>query len=288
MSTDGSLSLTEILGLLDSASATPVDYAVGGTDLTSKNREYAAQLLADDAMRIRCGDSPLLETWRNCRDGGDPAIGSRKRALEAYVGIGFKLPGQTVNVDHVQGHVAELVWNRVMQERTVCRDGRRLVRSHPVKADPLEPGGDGLVIYSRACGKEGNEELVFRLWEIKKHDATSQVSATIRRASKQLRNRGHEYLAKLAGPETVAEEGLIGDLYANAVELWFDRSPRSGVGVSVGTSSNQVPDGPNSFRSIQKAFPDHSEPGQREGLVVAIPDFPAFADRVKEIMWSGL
>ena len=62
-------------------------------------------------------------------------------------------------------------------------------------------------------------ELVFRLWEIKKHDATGKVSVTIRRASKQLRTRGHEYLAKLAGPETIAEEGVLGDLYANVVEL---------------------------------------------------------------------
>jgi hypothetical protein len=287
LSIDGSLSLTSVLSFVESASPLPVDYAVGGTELTIENREYAAQLLADDAMRIRCGDSPVLETWRSCRDGGAPATGSRKAALEAYVGIGFRLPGQTVNNDHVQGHVAELIWNRVMQERAVCRDGRRLVRAVPIKADPLEPGGDGLVIYSSSCGKDG-DELVFRLWEIKKHDASARVSATIGRASSQLRTRGHEYLAKLSGPETVAEEGPIGDLYANAVELWFDRSSRSGVGVSVGTSADRVPSGPNSFRSIQTAFPEHSEPGQLEGLVVAIPNFPAFAERVKEILWSGL
>jgi hypothetical protein len=287
LSAQGLLSLTAMLGFIDSASALPVDYAVGGTRLTIENRENAAQLLADEAMRIRCGGSSLLEGWRTRRDGGPPLTGARKAALEAYVGIGFKLPGQDVNDDHVQGHVAELLWGRVMSERTGCRDGRQLVRAHPVKPDPLEPGGDGLVIYSREGGP-GGSELVFRLWEIKKHDATARVSATIGLASKQLRNRGHEYLAKLAGPETIAEEGALGEFYSNIVEFWYDRSTRSGVGVSVGTSADRVPSGPNSFRSLQTAFPEYSEAGQREGLVVGIPDFPAFADRVKEILWSGL
>lgn len=279
--------MTSTLDFIASPEQSPVDYVVGGTELTSGNRELVAQILADDAMRLRCGESPLLQTWRSRRDGGPPATGGRKAALEAYVGIGFKLPGQPSNPDHLQGHVAELLWNRVIQERSVCRDGRRLIRAHSVKPDPLEPGGDGLVIYSRETAT-GEVELVFRLWEIKKHDANSQVSATIRRATKQLRNRGHEYLAKLAGPETIAEQGDLGMFYANVVELWFDRSSRSGVGVSVGTSSHHVPNGPNSFRSIAKAFPDYSAPGQREGVVVAIPDFPMFAERVKEIVWSGL
>lgn len=30
----------------------------------------AAQLLANDAMRIRCGKSAVLERWRTRRDGG--------------------------------------------------------------------------------------------------------------------------------------------------------------------------------------------------------------------------
>ncbi|MCV7254646.1 hypothetical protein H7J86_21005 [Mycobacterium hackensackense] len=280
------VSATSMLGLVDSDSQSSIEYAIGGAELTDENRERLAQLLAEDAMRIRCGNSPAFESWRTRRDGGPSAIGSKKSALEAYVGIGFKLPGTTPNENHVQGHVAELIWNRLMEERLVCRDGRRLLRAHSVKPDPLEPGGDGLVIYSRNMPPE--EDLVFRLWEIKKHDAAGKVSATIRRASKQLRNRGHEYLAKLAGCETVAKEGALGDLYANIVELWFDRSDRSGVGVSVGTSSEKAPSDQASFKSLLKQFPEYSDPGQREAIVVAIPDFPSFADRVKEIVWSGL
>lgn len=275
--------LTPLLALIESPDTSPVEYVIGGKTLSDAHREAAAQLLAGDAMKIACGNSPALDRWRARRDGGPAETGARLAAVRTYVAIAFNLPGEPVNDDHVQGYVAELLWNRLMQERTVCRDGRQLVRAHPVKADPLEPGGDGLAVY-----QNGQGTLVFRLWEIKKHDAQQRVSATINRASKQLSSRGHEYLAKLAGPETITQDGQLGDLYANIVELWFDRSERAGVGVSVGTSAHHAPTRPRAFRSITTAFPEFADPGQTESIVVAIPDFPAFANRVKEIVWSGL
>jgi hypothetical protein len=275
--------LTALLAMKQSPNGCPVEYVIGGQQLTSTEREAAAQLVADDAMRIRCGKSPVLARWRGRRDGGPPETGARKGAVEAYAKIGFGLPDAPANDDHLQGHVAELLWNRLMYERLVCRDGRRLVHAHSVKPDPLEPGGDGLVIYAI---KDGT--LVFRLWEIKKHDSQARVSATIRRASQQLSSRGNEYLAKLAGPETVEQGGPLGDLYANIIELWLDGSDRAGVGVSVGTSVQYAPNGPRSFGSIVTAFPHFVRPGQVESIVVAVPDFPAFAVRVREIVWSGL
>jgi hypothetical protein len=275
--------LTPLLALIDNSHTSSVEYVIGGNTLSGAAREAAAQLLADDAMKIACGNSPILDRWRARRDGGPTETGASLAAVKTYVAIGFNLPGDPVNNDHVQGHVAELLWNRLLQERTVCRDGRQLVRAHPVKADPLEPGGDGLVVY-----QDNQGTLVFRLWEIKKHDANQRVSATINRASKQLSSRGHEYLAKLAGPETITENGALGELYANMVELWFDRSERAGVGVSVGTSAHHAPTRPLAFRSITTAFPEFARAGQTESIVVAVPDFPGFADRVKEIVWSGL
>jgi hypothetical protein len=220
-----------------------VEYVIGGQELTSAEQETAAWQLAEDAMRIRCGRSPVLERWRARRDGGPPETGTRKAAVEAYAGIGFGLPGAPADDDHLQGHVAELLWNRLIQERLMCRDSRRLVHAHSVKPDPLEPGGDGLVVYEINGGT-----LVFRLWEIKKHDSQARVSATIRRASQQLSSRGQEYLAKLAGPETVEQEGPLGELYADIVELWLDGSEQAGAGVSVGTSARYSPSGPPGVR----------------------------------------
>lgn len=83
------------------------------------------------------------------------------------------------------------------------------MKAHSVKPDPLEPGGDGLVVYNVGA------TYVFRLWEIKKHHANGPVSGTINRASKQLASRGNEYLAKLAGPDTVEQRGSSGAFYAS-------------------------------------------------------------------------
>jgi hypothetical protein len=278
--------LTPLLALAENPVPSGVEYAIGGQNLPAADREIAAQLLADDAMRIRCGDSPALARWRARRDGGQPGTGAAAAAVRAYAGIGFGLPETTAADDqqhHLQGLVAELLWNRLIQERPVCRDNRKLVHAHSVKPDPLEPGGDGLVIYETVGGT-----LVFRLWEIKKHESEDRISATIRRASKQLSNRGQEYLAKLAGPETVEQEGPLGALYAEIVELWLDASDRAGVGVSVGTSAEHAPARPRAFGSLAAAFPHFTGPGQRESIIVAVPDFPQFAQRVREIVWSGL
>ena len=275
--------LTPLLALKESPKASKVEYVIGGLELTGADRESTAQLLADEAMRIRCGKSPVLARWRTRRDGGPAETGARRAAIQTYAKLGFGLRDNPANDDHLQGLVAELLWNRLMQERVVCRDGRRLVRAHSVKPDPLEPGGDGLVVYEVDDGT-----LVFRLWEIKKHETQKRVSATIWRASQQLSSRGNEYLAKLAGPETLEEEGPLGEFYADIVELWLDGSDRAGAGVSVGTSADQAPTKPRSFGSIATAFPHFKRPGQIESIVVAIPDFPGFAKRVREIVWSGL
>jgi hypothetical protein len=202
--------------------------------------------------------------------------------VATYAAIGFGSPSRPAHTHHLQGLVAELLWNRLMQERTECSGGRALVKAHSVKPDPLEPGGDGLVVYRVGAAH------VFRLWEIKKHDAKGLISATINRASKQLASRGSEYLAKLAGPDTVEQRGPLGAFYAEIVELWLDGSDRAGVGVSVGTSDIHAPSRPNSFKAITTAFPHFRARGQAEAVVVAVPDFPEFAARVREIVWSGL
>ena len=282
MTRTGTEPLTALLGLPSG----PIDpYVVGGMSLdASADRECAALLLADDAMVIRCGVSPLLDRWRRRRDGQLPEAGdTRSDAVRVYASIGFGSPEKPAGDNHLEGLVAELFWNRLLNERRICSDGRQLVRAHSVKPDPLEPGGDGLVIYKTPGGT-----LVFRLWEIKKHESSAPISATIGRASKQLAKRGNEYLAKLAGPETIAQGGELGQLYAELVELWLDKHERAGVGVSVGTSASRAPAGPAAVGASVSGFPEFDGPGQIEGLVVAIPDFPGFSKRVREIVWSGL
>jgi hypothetical protein len=276
-------SLTSLLAMTHGPAGDSVPYIVGGRQLTGRRRGRAAWILADHAMQTRCGTAQALASWRIRRDGGPPNTGNRKRAIEVFVRMGFGLPAAPAVPDHLQGHVAELLWHRLIQERTVCTDGRELVQAPPLKADPLESGGDGLVIYKISDGT-----LVFRLWEVKKHESsTSTVTATIGRASRQLKTRGEEYLAKLVSPETI-RHGPVAELFQDIVELWLDGSDRGGVGVSVGTSATHVASAPVSFRAVRRAFPHYSQPGQAEGILVAVPDFPAFAERVREIVWNGL
>jgi hypothetical protein len=244
--------------------------------------ESAAQLLADDAMRIRCGASPVLERWRNRRDGGPELSPKDRRSVEVFVQRVFGLPDSPGDTEHLQGHVAELLWGRLISERTVCADGRRLVHVTEVKADPTEPGGDGLVVYEVA-----DETLVFRLWEVKKHESTAHVSSTIGRACTQLSTLGAQYLALLTGPGT-KHPGALGRLYGELVDLWHNEHTRAGVGVSIATSTVHAPRRNRAFGSVAASFPQFSNPGQREGLLVAFPDFPAFAERVREIIWTGL
>jgi hypothetical protein len=241
-------------------------------------------MLAEDAMIVRCGRSRVLETWRANRDGRTIADPASTETVRTYAGIGFGLPERPANDDHLQGLVAELIWDRLVEERDAWSRGRRIVRKHGVKPDLLEPGGDGLLIFVDSANA-----FQFRLWEIKKHDSVGRVSKTIRKASVQLAERGHEYLAKLAGPETLEETGDLGQFYGKLIELWIDRSPFAGVGVSVGTSDHHG-EGltKRSFESLNRNFPEFSNPSQTEAIVVAVPEFPDFANQVRKQVWKGL
>ena len=106
--------LTVLLKLASTGSA---DYVVGGADLAvgGPDREVAAQMLAEDAMALRCGISPALDRWRQRRDGGPSVAGAAGDAVRVYASIGFGLPSDPANDTHLQGLVAELLWNRLLK-----------------------------------------------------------------------------------------------------------------------------------------------------------------------------
>lgn len=280
--TIGTKTLTSLLALTAGPDGSPCQFMIGGLATSAADLEAAAQMIADDAMRLRCGDSPALDRWRRSRDGGPEHSEHERKSIEVFVEPVFNLPGQRANDDHIQGHIAELVWGRLIGERTVCEDGRRLVHTEDIKADPTAPGADGLVVYEIS-----DHTLVFRLWEVKKHDSSAHISTTIGRACSQLSLHGAEYLALLTGPGT-KHPGALGKLYADLVDLWLTDHARAGVGISVATSVSHAPKRGGAFGNVATAFPQFGGAGQREGLIVAVADFPAFARRVREIIWTGL
>ncbi|MFI7632301.1 hypothetical protein [Microbispora rosea] len=284
------VTMTELLAVVQWLENAGCSYLFGGLEADQDDLEKAAQMIADDAMRIRCGSSPVLARWRERRNGkGGPIdTGNRDRqAIAVFVAPTFGLPDDdgdkaATRAGHIQGFVAELLWNRLIQDRTSCPDGRKLVHTEEIKGDPTGTGGDGLVVYEIADGT-----LVFRLWEIKKHVSASPITATIKRAADQLADHGARYLAMLTGPGT-KQAGPLGRLYGDLVDLWLIGSSRAGVGVSIATSVEHAPGTHPAFANVAPVFPQFPAEGQREALMVAVSDFPAFAERVRKIVWTGL
>ncbi|MDB5059555.1 MAG: hypothetical protein JWO59_3027 [Chloroflexi bacterium] len=288
--TAAQVTMTDLLAIAAWPESADCSYMFGGLRATDSDLHTVARIIADEAMRLRCGASPALAKWRARRDRAGGAVEPNeiaRREIEVFVAPVFGLPDDGEEelaklTDHVQGFVAELLWNRLIQDRAQCPDGRALVHTEEIKGDPTGTGGDGFVVYEIADGT-----LVFRLWEIKKHVSKSPISATIKRAANQLSDHGARYLAMLTGPGT-KYEGALGQLYGDLVKLWLEASPRAGIGVSIATSAEYAPDSHLAFTNIAPVFPQFPGEGQREALMVAVTDFPAFAERVRKIVWTGL
>jgi hypothetical protein len=273
--------LSTMLGLTEGPAAAECRYLIAGSAATETDLATGAALIADDAMRLRCGQSPVLALWR-ARAAGSPPHSERNRlAVEAFVQDSFGLPRAPGVDDLVQGFVAELVWHRLVRERVTPGDGRTLVHVADLSWSAYQQGGDGLVVYSIT-----GRQLVFRLWEIKKHDSTAHLSRTVGRACKQLSSHALRYLAQFTAYGSKAA-GDVGRLYADLVPLWLADDPRAGVGVSIATSTQHAPKR-RAFGGVANAFPQFAAHGQREGMVVAVTHFPTFATSVRDIVWTGL
>jgi hypothetical protein len=280
-STTAEESVSSLLGIVPGPGSAACSYQIAGASASDARLRRAAEMIAEDAMQLRCGKSPVLDVWRGRAAGGPPHTLKDRRAVEAFVTDTFGLPSAPGTPDLLQGFVAELVWHRLVRERTAPGDGRTLIHVADLSWSAYQQGGDGLVVYEIVGG-----ELVFRLWEIKKHDSAAHLSRTVGRACKQLSSGALRYLAQFTayGSEL---EGDLGRLFGQLVPLWLNDDPRAGVGVSIATSTEHAPKR-RAFGGVATAFPQFTGVGQREGLVVAVADFPTFATTVREVIWTGL
>ncbi len=273
-------SLTALLGLVGSPNTAKCSYVVAGGTAGPAELAAAARMLADDAMALRCGASPVLSTWRSRAAGGPPLTARARQAVEAFASDTFGVPSEPGDENLIQGFVAELLWHRLTRERTAPGDGRTLVHVHDLSWSAYQQGGDGLVVYEVSGG-----QLVFRLWEVKKHEAAAHLSRTVTRACRQLDVNALRYLAQYTGYGSTLT-GPLGRLYAELVPMWLDDDPRAGIGVSIATSKVHAPKRA-AFGGVTTAFPK-LKPTQREGVIVAVDDFPAFAVAVRDAVWTGL
>lgn len=243
-----------------------------------QNRQTAVAIVADTAVKWQCrGAVQHYDAWRDAVAQGTQLAPDARRKLIPFIKPACGLPGAAPQRDHLQGHVAECVWYILAKENVPAGLTLRSIEGPSFLV--TTPGGDGLVVYQRA-----DDVLIFRLWEIKKHDSTGGVSRTVSRALRQLDEKAEEYLAQLT---TVAStyDADVGELYAALSDLWIDRDERAGAGVAVSTSDQYLPR--TCFGRMHTRFPELSV-DQLAGLVVALGGFPAFATDVRDRIWSAL
>lgn len=229
-------------------------------------------------MRWQCrGAAQHYDAWRQAVANGTQLAADQSQKFAPFVRPAFGLPGRQLPADHLQGHVAEYVWYILAQENLPEDVTLRAIEGPSFSV--TTPGGDGLAVYQR-----NDAVLVFRLWEIKKHDSAMHLSRTVARAYNQIDSNAEVYLAELT---TLAGtyEPEIAQLYAALSDLWIDRDERAGAGVAVSTSDGHLPS--RCFGTMHTTFPDLSV-DQLDGLVVALGDFPAFAGAVRDRVWSAL
>ena len=138
---------------------------------------------------------------------------------------------------HLHGLVAESIWLEVVADVNV---GHGLpVRTEGHDWSATDPGGDGLTVYVTADGG-----FCFRLWESKHHGANAPVRNTVNDACRQVRSRSLSYLSRFSLiAQQLTENAALAQFYGRLAELWVDRDPAAGVGISVGAGSDVTADG---------------------------------------------
>jgi hypothetical protein len=247
-------------------------------DPPDASQQVAVAIVADAAVSWQCrGARHHYDSWREAIARGERLAPDRSRRLAPFLKPAFGLPARQLPADHVQGHVAEYVWFILAQENLPAGLALRAIEGPSFSV--TTSGGDGLAVYQR-----GDAVLVFRLWEIKKHDSSMHLSRTVARAYKQLATNADVYLAELT---TLADtyESDVANLYASLPDLWIDRDERAGAGVAVSTSDGHLPT--RCFGTMHNSFPELPVE-QLQGLVVALGDIATFAGAVRDRVWSAL
>ena len=246
--------------------------------LPGGNRASAALLVATHIARHRCGGAPqYFDAWL-ARHGGGPAHQPELRdcivAMVASESIG--MPPDGASDEHIEGFVAEHIWHLLTMENA-------LTFGVPVRVDGpdwsvTDSGGDGLAIY------RSNGALSFRLWESKAHTADGTVREVVNGACRQVNSNALRYLARFSKIGQGLDDTELQQFYGSLLELWRTAAREAGGGISVATASDAVGDCFGNYPSYW-AF-GHDD--QRQGLVVTIDDYAAFAKQVRQELWNGL
>lgn len=246
--------------------------------LVVEHQEAAAFRLALHIAWNRCGGAAqYFNAWLGRYQNGPPHDPDLRACLDAFLGSeSIGTPAEPAKDVHLQGFVAEHVWHLLTLENA-------LGIGCPVRVDGpdwsvTDAGGDGLAVY------RNERELSFRLWESKAHTGAGPIRNVVNGACRQVDSNALRYLARFSKVGQSINEPTLQRFYGQMPEMWRTANRDAGGGISVATASAAIDD---CFGGLANywAF-THND--QRQGLVVVIDDFGAFAQAVRKQLWKGL
>jgi hypothetical protein len=250
-------------------------------DLLEDKQEELAQLVASAiAKRQTRGVEGLFEFWKHRLEGGPANPQQITEGLSHLIGLVVGVPSRPRTPDKVQAAIAEHLWYLLQEEQDDRLGQNELVQGPSLRVE--DHGSDGLVVFTDRTG-----DFHFRLWEIKKRFPAGDLRPIVKRACDQISDSGYIYLAQAA--ETIQEQGHPDALRAFAARmasLWLSADRRTSAGVAIKAERGSRRD--RSFDRMAEHLPDLEGAGRRLGLAIESGGFDQLADRVQELLWTGL
>jgi len=190
------------------------------------------------------------------------------------------------DIGHVAGYVAEWLW--YLHATELADAARAPLYLEPPSGQVTAPGHDGFVIYEQTA----DQQTIFRLWEVKKHDSSASATSVVKRATTQLNKFGDDYLAQLTAPLSERTDA-VGDM-ARQSETWHARWSISGSTLTPaqapGSASPPRPPRPPTgcFDGVGTALTQFPAAGQIEGLLMTVTDLENLAIDVRSYLWTVL
>ena len=241
--------------------------------------DTASAMLAEGIARRRIVNQRLYKHWRSRRlnDTREPLAGRDLQILKAGLLQNIGTPVAPAHRNHLHGLVAEALWYEVVSSVDAGLGLPFHIEGHDWSV--TEPGGDGLTVYETVDGG-----YCFRLWESKHHGTSAPVRETVNRACRQVASNPLEYLTRFShiAQRTTNNEELA-RFYGSLAELWVDRDPSAGVGISISTSANS--DTKGCFGNVTTYF--QLQANQHQAHLHLMADFRELARLVRTQIWKG-
>ncbi|NQW19179.1 MAG: hypothetical protein HQ477_00425 [Chloroflexi bacterium] len=248
-------------------------------DMKHASVREAAEIMALNIAERRLGMYAVFHrAWSDLHDGGNSSnitvAQSTMFDVLLLVDIGTRIKPKPD--EQFRGFVAEQLFTELVHKVDFGIGLPEHYEGHDYSA--IDPGGDGLAFH------RVNGSLCFRLWESKYHSDTSSSKSIVNKASKQIRERGASYLARWSiAAQRMSIPTDIAVFYAKLVELWVNKDPSAGAGITVSTSLHAGTNNPFSDMASEIDL----ESGNHHGQLNTIDTFELFADEVREHLWKG-